>query len=132
MPPIVGLRIVAGTTVWPGSHIRLQRTLPNEQACGFVANEAYTLERDAIIEQVRRLTALANDMHHTGFNTTQYVANRAFIALWTPTEACKSSKYSYGVSELLASLTTQSLDGDRFDQLRSQALVGTSCFFIHA
>lgn len=58
---------VAGTTLWPGSHVRLQRTLPNEQACGFVENEAYILERDAIIEQVRRLTVVPSETDHSSY-----------------------------------------------------------------
>lgn len=41
-----------GTTLWPGSHLRLQAKLPNEQASGFYANADYLAERDAIIETV--------------------------------------------------------------------------------
>ena len=42
-----------GTTLWPGSHLRLLPLLPNEQACGFYTNEAYVAEKTKIIEEVQ-------------------------------------------------------------------------------
>jgi hypothetical protein len=42
-----------GTTLWPGSHLRLLPHLPNEQACGFYTNDAYVEAKNAAIEEVQ-------------------------------------------------------------------------------
>lgn len=120
--------ILAGTTVWPGSHIRLQATLPNEQACGFVANEAYALERDAIIEQVRRTTLRAPQLL-LRYSLVETIAQAHCRSHCNPPPALqryrdlKANQHSTWRliywCRMTGAFAVRSLRGHRFDQLRS-------------